>query len=266
MPDGFVVERLNTADSALAAAGVVAAADVRAVASRGQGAERNTVDALDDFLLRRYLLVYSDRGTALDCVVDGGRPAVLEYLRARDGAGYYYHLQLGAASKLTSRVFKELFASADLKARLETDLRSVLPNADSARLAANAAFNAMRRQIDSDKAVGAYRFLIIKGHPQVWTALQRQQLIRSECSGKAVSHGVVAVSLDTRERLVESATGANLKAAISAVVDAAKVNDVVAAAQASLNVEIKRAAEKSISVDLSSPVVVPLRWKPDKLM
>lgn len=264
-PPGFVVEELQGSD-AKNAAGAALTREAEALDSAATSlAARVSTDALDRFIISRYLLTYSDRGSINDCVVSGQRDAAMRYVAQQDGNGFSPFLQLSPPSKLTSKVFESVFASTELKARLEADLTQTLGDPAEAKAVADIAFSAMRENLRTDLAVGTYRYVMIRSHPQVWDDLKQMGLLRDACTGKSVTQGILVVGLDKRDQLVERATGANLRAALSGRVDGAKLDQAIATAEASLSAEIRRQSQRTISVTLDAPAIVPLRWKPDRM-
>lgn len=262
--DGFAVEELGGDSLVTAAAEALSAETERLNRAVGPLAARSTLDALDLFMLRRYLFMYAAPGSLNDCVLPGKRDSIVAFVTAKDPSGYL-HLQYGPPSKLTAKVFESVFASAELRAKLETDLARVIPNAAEAKAAADAVFSAMRNQLSTDEALGVYRYLLVRSPSQLWPELQRKGFVSDECNGKRVAQGVVVVGLDKRDRLVERATGANFKAELSGKVDAAKLDQVVATAEATLSAEIRRQSNEMLKVTLDRPAIVPLRWKPDRM-
>ena len=261
MPAGYVTEQLASNDAAAASI----SDEVRKLAESPQAvsSQIQTVDAFDRLIVSRYLLSYSDRGAPIDCINFDARRRALDMITATDSVGLPIYLQFGPRSKLTSRVFRSLFASAELKTQLEADLTQALGNAESAKIAANAAFNAMKKKLEEDVAVGTYRYVTVRSFPQLWRRLSDAGMLNQDCVGRSIGQGIVVVGLDKRDLIVERATGVDLKAALQATVDAAKLNQAVAAAQASLNAQISMQSQRSLRVNLDHPAVRPLRWKPD---
>jgi hypothetical protein len=260
LPGGFVTEQFGQSDSVSAEI----TEDVRQLAAGNRTlAQRTRLDAFDRFIINRYLFSYSERNVVNDCISVEARERALAIITMTDSDGNLAFLQIGAGSALTSRVFETLFASVELKAALETDLTQALGDPASAKVAASAAYNAMKQKLEQDVAVGTYRYITVRSFPELWRRLTAAGLINRDCDGQSVGLGMVVVGLDKRDNIVERATGSDLRVALDGAVAPAKLTGAVATAQATLNAHIARQSQRSLTVTLDQPAVRPLRWKPD---
>ena len=268
--DSIEQRALETLDSELQSAEEASPADEVASAV---GSERNReLDGLEEFVIDSYLLHYSNRGTLLNCLVadDTTRANARKLLTRKRNTGRYEYLALGARSSLTSRVFESTFASVDVKAALETDFSKLIDDKAKATAAANAAFAAMTQTVKSGFSAGTYRYVSIRSHPHLWEELNSIHAIRAECRDRkaSVAQGVVVVALKQSDWLAEQTTSGNFEAAIEAAVSdlpPSVVGQLKASAKATVNATLKREANKRLKVSLDRPIVVPLRWKADKM-
>ncbi len=228
------------------------------------------VDAVDDFLIDRYLYHASYSGALETCLrTDATKLAeARKLIRQRDTNGYYTFLQLGPVSSLSSRQLSAALASLDVKATLESDFSRVLNNTQQAKAAADVAYRTMRRSTEQDFAAGMYRYIMMKNPGAAWTALLEIDAVRPECKdrSRSIGQGMVVALLTDRKQFVEQTTGTDLAAKFVSELgvsnEVAKQLDL--AAKATVEAQVKREATRTLRTELESPAVIPLRWKADR--